>query len=749
MIYLIDDKKNRQESDYGWNAEKLQKFNSLLIPIYTYEEIKESQKRDAIFSPGNIILFHESFFDNTINNHNKDSVDIRSELNKHATDKKGWVVFFSGSKNSRTLDDRVAHIPVSVLYNNLEAFIEKVSESSIDLRYLLYGGKDPEIEAELLNKLMLGNNQFDETPIISDRRNFLAFAGSRINIPIILEGAIERTFTLEGKYEKEISQSYLNNKVKEWLSDDEVDNIFIPLCFGPSLSDYNGLLFACHIRCTDTVNRLKPIFIYSFVDYSYPIECEYFNILKTKNVFLLDYTRQAFVDSLLKQIEPLTITQLPKEIHKLKLDVPSNYEDSHSIANEWAIYRWALSIGANDTEIEKVTERIDVQLYFKYLQTIYPKTGIKSLNEDQLKITYSGNPKILYIDDEADKGWYEIFCKILYDVNGLCFEHLDEEFNSKSTDEIIKTSIDKVLKDNIDLVILDFRLHSNDFDIQDIKEITGLKLLKKIKELNPGIQVIMFSATNKLLNLQILQKEKVDGFIIKESPEQVIQSKSSNQPLQSLIQILQERLTFVYLKEIWILKQNIEKAFSKNPLTTKYFPKQLKEQLNGIKYQNLLLQELDALFEILCTSNENRFNHSMIMLYKILEYLNEIFYQRTSWEKPSVFYDGSTLNYFDKNSKSWKKPTDSLNYYNKSTKKNEQIKIKVDWLNSTSNKILNLAIRKLNISDSSIMNNLITLSDYRNDFIHSDTSRRGKLKKLEAKDILDWTISIAKIISHI
>jgi hypothetical protein len=41
MIYLIDDKKNRQESDYGWSAERLQKFSSVLTPVYTYEEIKD------------------------------------------------------------------------------------------------------------------------------------------------------------------------------------------------------------------------------------------------------------------------------------------------------------------------------------------------------------------------------------------------------------------------------------------------------------------------------------------------------------------------------------------------------------------------------------------------------------------------------------------------------------------------------------------------------------------------------------
>lgn len=559
MIYLIDDKKSRQESDYGWNTEKLRKFSHLMTPVYTFEEIKEYHKREAIFSAGNIILFHESFFDNTTNKHNTDSVDIRANIRNYAAEKKGWVVFFSGSKSSRTLEDRVAHIPVSVLYENLEDFIEKVAKRIIDLRHLLYGGKNPQIEEELLKRLGVLNNQFDETSLISDERNFLAFTGSRNSIPIILEGAVERTFTLEEKYGKEITDSYLNDKVMEWLSADEVDNIFIPLCFGPSLSDYNGLQFACHVRCTDTINRLKPIFIYSFIDFTFLIDNEYFNLLKTKNVFLIDYTRSAFKDALLKEYESLTIEQLSKEIKKLKLDPPQNYEDNHSIANEWAIYRWASSIDASDSEIENITQKVNRQLYFKYLKTIYPKSKIPTFTEKYLKIKYSESPKILYIDDEADKGWYEILCKILYDINNLEFDYLDEELNSKTQDEIIKVCIDKITENNIDLVLLDFRLHQDDFIADNIQDVTGLILLKEIKKINLGIQVIIFSSTNKVWNLQTLQEAGADGFIMKESPENSIDSKFTANSILNFKKTIEKCLMKFFIKEIFNLMDPIAK----------------------------------------------------------------------------------------------------------------------------------------------------------------------------------------------
>src|SRR5690606_18591404 len=150
-----------------------------------------------------------------------------------------------------------------------------------------------------------------------------------------------------------------------------------------------------------------------------------------------------------------------------------------------------------------------------------------------------------------------------------------------------------------------------------------------------------------------------DGFLLKESPELTINNSYSHESLSSLSKQMTICLSKAYLKEIWNLFDEIKKVFSKNPLT-KYFQRLLQEQLNGIKYQNLLLQELDAIFEILKTNNENRYAMAMIMLYKILEYLNEIFYQKVTWDKPPIFYDNTPVDYFDKNSKEWKKPTDRL-----------------------------------------------------------------------------------------
>lgn len=751
MIYLFDDKKNRQ-IDAGWEEQRFNQFSDIIKPIYLYREIEEESKRREIFSGGSIVLFHESFFDNVLNRHHKDGIEIRNKLNEFSSENKEFLlVFFSGSKNTRNLTENVGHIPVSILYQNLEVFSNNVRNGDINLRYLLFG-KNHKVEEVLLRELNIANNRIEDSvengnPVT---RNFIAVTQSgEIETPF--ENADYETFftdDITDEYESDIDK-YSTAIISKWFFTIEYDNIFIPISFGSTLSDFNGLRFATHIRCSNTPNRLKNIFLYSFIGYEYLVSNEYFDILKTKNIFLIDHKKAAFASAVNSSSEPLTIEELPKELKKIKLEPPKNYEDSHSIANEWAIYRWALAINTCDDDIEQIIKKVNNQLYFKYLRSIYPKEEINAIPEKELKIEYSGNPKLLYIDDEADKGWYEIFCKVLYDINGLDFKYLDEEFNSKTQDEIIKISLDKISKDDIDLVLLDFRLHPNDFITNDIHEVTGLKLLKEIKLLNPGIQVIIFSATNKIWNLQALQKERTDGFIIKESPDLTVNSNSPIESLRFFSEQITKCISDVYLKKIWSFSDEIKNAFSKNPLTTKYFPKQLTEQLNGIKYQNLLLHELDAMFEILTTNNENRFNLAMIMLYKILEYLNEIFYQKVTWDKPPVFYDGLAVDYFDQNSKTWKKPTDRISYYNRVKRSTEQIKIKVEWLRSTSNKVLNLAVKKLNVTENNILIDLISLSDYRNDFIHSDSSKRNKLKVLESKDILKWTNSVTCLIKNL
>lgn len=604
MIYLIDDKKLRQEKDYSWSSERLAKHGKFLIPIYTLTELQN--RNQEIFQEGNIILYHESFIDKT--QIHSEAVERRRRLEEFSQKNSSYLVYFSGSKSDRNLNENIANIPVSVLYKNLEVFIQKYSENDIKLEYLLFG-ENPEIEETLLQRLQekLSETYNESTSPVSG--NSLFIRPSKNNIKQPLSSSNEETI-----FNKYSSDEDFSEKILEWLNDVQYDNIFVPLCFGNTLSDFNGLRLATHIRCTRTLNQTKPIFIYGFVGIEYLLENEYFNILKTKNVFLIPFSKKAIGEAAEKTLPPFLIEDLPKEITKLKLDVPKNYTDNHSIANEWAIFRWAKTVDTENDAIESLTHKINSNLYFKYLQTIHPILETQKLSYRDLKINYSGTPKILYVDDEADKGWYEVFCKILYDVNNLDFNYIGDDFKNQTEDEIIESSFAKVKDYDADIVILDFRLHQNDFEKKDINEVTGIKILKKIKEYNPGIQVIVFSATNKVWNLQALQKVGADGFIVKENPENSVDGNFTKKSIQNFINSLKNANELGFLKQFYkeqeVFKKELEPR--KNVKHERPIPKDfINETLKWLELSNNILSKGDF--------NESKLVSSFLFKFSVLE----------------------------------------------------------------------------------------------------------------------------------
>lgn len=284
------------------------------------------------------------------------------------------------------------------------------------------------------------------------------------------------------------------------------------------------------------------------------------------------------------------------------IEVKNSAKDNHTIANEWAIHRWSQTIGVEDEAILKNYNEINSSLYFKYLQAVYPILDSEKIDKQHLRIEGIENKKILYIDDEAEKGWYEIFAHIFYDINGADFSYLCEELAGKSQAEIIETSLAKIIgsdankeegKADADIVILDFRLHEKDSQ-SDINEITGLKILKKIKEHNPGIQVIVFSATNKVWNLEAIQKAGADGFIIKESPAINVYNNFTKECIESLTEKIKERAQLLFLKEWYEKYRSIseiliprKKNKHHNPLPKEF----VNESLRWFKLSNDIISE--------------------------------------------------------------------------------------------------------------------------------------------------------------
>jgi hypothetical protein len=163
MIYLIDDKEKRQNS-FGWTKDILKKHADILQPIYNSIEL--DQLSENIFSnTSNCVLLHESFFEASENKHQKNSIQIRFELVSYANKNPNFLLgIFSGSKNSRVVENNIAHLPVSLVYQNLEYFILKYKNGAPQLKYLLFG-RNPEIEKVLASKFAIYKKLFSKVTL--------------------------------------------------------------------------------------------------------------------------------------------------------------------------------------------------------------------------------------------------------------------------------------------------------------------------------------------------------------------------------------------------------------------------------------------------------------------------------------------------------------------------------------------------------------------------------------------------------
>ena len=523
-------------------------------------------------------------------------------------------------------------------------------------------------------------------------------------------------------YDKSIDE-VLTNIFIENLVIEEYTNIIFPACFGKVLADFLGLRFATHIRCTFGINQHKNIFLYSFNGIKDYFSSESFNILKTEGVFLIDYDVNTIVNNSLVENEYLSKEKIINEIKKLNIQIPLNYEDNHSIANEWAIYRWSQFIGANDKNIEKIIEHQKSNLYFKYLKTIYPINHLDKLTPAQLKISNQENPKILYIDDEAEKGWYEIFRTILERESKLHFRHLDNEFNEKSKEEIIDISLKKIIEDDIDLVVLDFRLHKDDFENIRFEEVTGYQILKKIKEHNKGIQVIIFSATNKVWNLQAFQEAGSDGFIVKESPENSIDSEFTKQSIENLINTIDKCFNNIFLKDFYtkleILKGDLipRKNYKKS---NKPLPKEFVDET--LKWYELSLSFLNT------GINEEQLISTFLIYFTIIENISNRVIEVENPIKEGDFYKFQ----FRKNLQrlnNYIEDNQNLGFYRKTNSKYKSSKRNLRWDIKIYNTIDFISDNKLSIESINV------LVKKRNDIIHSN-STFGNVIEIKKDDIL-------------
>jgi len=286
------------------------------------------------------------------------------------------------------------------------------------------------------------------------------------------------------------------------------------------------------------------------------LDCEYALFLKCPNVSYLQINLD-FKINLPSEIGCVNKQEATDLLKKINIKPASSYKTHHSISNEWAISRWSKYLGLKtsiDSEIEK-------SLYFQYLKTIYQIHEVEQKNNFLISEGH-----LLLIDDEEAKGWNDFFKKLKLSTSKLKIESIGSDFKKEvSKNDVIARCENKIEEFKPQTIILDLRLHDSDFEEENPTELTGFKMLKIIKEeINPGIQVILFTASNKVWNYQALKAIGFDGWITKESPELSIDPNYTQKVIRELkvqIDFCQKRASFLIeiSDEIIKLKELIKK----------------------------------------------------------------------------------------------------------------------------------------------------------------------------------------------
>lgn len=518
-----------------------------------------------------------------------------------------------------------------------------------------------------------------------------------------------------------VLDNFLHERLLDSLKNKEYNVIFIPYTLSQqNYLELTGLRVAAHIRVTKDFNHqfVPIVFIGSETPEQIAKLSELGNILFTPGIFK---TQKYDVNSYVTQYEwivknkpKITETELNKCFERLKIAPPANYQSHHSIDNELALLRWSEYIGCSE-KISEVKENIKTSLYFKYHQALNPCPLI----QDRKNFLLSGVGNILLIDDEAEKGWkdfYEDFFQNNIKNNTIKFDYLNIDFKSNSKpSEIVEKAKEKVTEFKPKVVLLDLRLCDQDFSENvNPEKLTGIQILKEIKEINKGIQVIVTTASNKSWNYQTALSFGADGYIVKQGNSDV------KEDISNLKELIEKSLKEAsYQIKIWDCISEALKIWNKYPVPKR---KNIIEPIHDKLWNNALhLNVKDFLnnsFDTLANKKINeRFTLSILTLYRIIEMINEFYiYSTGSYKEKNI------LLFFDQDNT----PVPKISYNNH----NYSIDANHKGTLSTLEKIYAIHHRFFRKIDNDLYKKLYSISNYRNSVaIHPE--KRFKEETLE------------------
>lgn len=382
-----------------------------------------------------------------------------------------------------------------------------------------------------------------------------------------------------------------NNPDKTWIKNLGLSTVAVPnISIGRSadIVDFVKRLptdLDCVVIDSDSFNSENPELP---LDIALYIRMMLHDCLKTalsKIVIVSDFTIDSFVDygvkSMLLMTKGVMFTDgenvgyavenaaalTPSEyvdgfLNLIKVNPQEKVEGRHSIANEWGADA-LFNVISGGIKSSLIPIKAESSLYFKY-SSVVPLDAedvVAIINGRTLKFLISKtciNDAISYliIDDESDKGWDKVLMSLLPNASQEVWKQPIKTYNELS--ENIRS---KISNGYYDIIFLDLRMSGIVEDnIVDPEHFSGMKILRSIKEINRGIQVVMLTATNKAWNVKALLDAGANGYYMKESPEYHFPLKYTEQNALAFVKTIKDCIRNSYLQNIVSKASSLQKS---------------------------------------------------------------------------------------------------------------------------------------------------------------------------------------------
>jgi CheY-like chemotaxis protein len=410
-----------------------------------------------------------------------------------------------------------------------------------------------------------------------------------------------------------------------------VSAIFIKITLSTNYLELVGLRMGIHIRLSriyPDIQNLPIIFLGEEKFEEITRVYKYSEILCSSGVYLVSEGRKEinwFFDALERgTLKGCQSTE--SLVQSLKIEPPSNYETSHSVANEWALMRYASMFDfdgddENYVSFQKKLGDLDYpkSLHYKVLELKANRQRFKNLkNTIKPEIKGISNKKIGIIDDEFDKGWSDYYNYVLKKNNAQPYYF--SGFESEATkarllDQIKQWVLANLQSSNpIDVFIIDLRLHDDDFIEADFENLSGIQIVKYLKTNNPGVQVIISTASNKVWNYQKCIKLGAKYFSVKESPDTFSSRVSTIESFRNFMSQLSQAVSNSFLAELFRVIEDIK--------NNNCFQKNSNEEIDDFVDQTFSKNgRLDQIFNLLALDSQNDaiVHQCLLIVFQILE----------------------------------------------------------------------------------------------------------------------------------